>query len=74
MKILITSFLMLFIGFYFYKFSPEILEKEKIEANNFIRKFFAKHTTAFILRIMSMLIMLLGIVGITLFIIKITSN
>ena len=35
MKILFISFLMLIIGFYFYKYSPEILEIEKKEAINF---------------------------------------
>lgn len=65
---------MLFIGFYFYKYSPEILEAEKKEANNLLRKFLAKYTTVFTLRIMSMLIMLLGIVGIISFIVKINSN
>ena len=61
---------MLIIGFYFYKYSPEILEIEKKEAINFLRKFLAKYTTVFILRIISILIMLTGFWGITSFIIK----
>ncbi len=69
MKILFISFLMLIIGLYFYKYSPEILETEK-EANNFLRKFLAKYTTVLILRIISILIMLTGLWGITSFIIK----
>ena len=70
MKILFISFLMLIIGLYFYKYSPEILEIEKKEANNFLRKFLAKYTTVLILRIISILIMLTGFWGITSFIIK----
>ncbi len=70
MKILFLSFLMLIIGFYFYKYSPEILKTEKKEANNLLRKFFAKYTTVFILKLMSMIIMLLGIVGIFSFLMK----
>ena len=70
MKILFISFLMLIIGFYFYKYSPEILEIEKKEAINFLRKFLAKYTTVFILRIISILMMLIGFWGITSFIIK----
>ena len=70
MKILFISFLMLIIGFYFYKYSPEILEIEKKEAINFLRKFLAKYTTVFILRIISILMMLTGFWGITSFIIK----
>ena len=69
MKILFISFLMLIIGFYFYKYSPEILEIEKKEAINFLRKFLAKYTTVFILRIISILMMLTGFWGITSFII-----
>ena len=61
---------MLIIGLYFYKHSPEILETEKKEANNFLRKFLAKYTTVLILRIISILIMLTGFWGITSFIIK----
>ena len=38
---------MLIIGLYFYKYSPEILEIEKKEAINFLRKFLAKYTTVF---------------------------
>lgn len=70
MKILFISFLMLIIGLYFYKYNPEILETEKKEANNFLRKFLAKYTTVLILRIISILIMLTGFWGITSFIIK----
>ena len=70
MKILFISFLMLIIGFYFYKYSPEILEIEKKEAINFLRKFLAKYTTVFILRIISILMMLIGFWGIASFIIK----
>ena len=70
MKILFISFLMLIIGLYFYKYSPEILEIEKKEANNFLRKFLAKYTTVLTLRIISILIMLTGFWGITSFIIK----
>ena len=70
MKILFISFLMLIIGFYFYKYSPEILETEEKEANNFLRKFLAKYPTVLILRIISILIMLTGFWGITSFIIK----
>lgn len=70
MKILFISFLMLIIGFYFYKYSPEILEIEKKEAINFLRKFLAKYTTVFILRIISILIMLIGFWGIASFIMK----
>ena len=70
MKILFISFLMLIIGFYFYKYSPEILEIEKKEAINFLRKFLAKYTTVFILRIISILIMLTGFWGIASFIMK----
>ncbi len=69
MKILFISFLMLIIGLYFYKYSPEILEIEK-EANNFLRKFLAKYTTVFILRIISILMMLIGFWGIASFIMK----
>ena len=61
---------MLIIGLYFYKHSPEILEIEKKEANNFLRKFLAKFTTVLILRIISILIMLTSFWGITSFIIK----
>ena len=61
---------MLIIGLYFYKYSPKILEIEKIEAINFLRKFLAKYTTVLILRIISILIMLTGFWGITSFIIK----
>ena len=61
---------MLIIGLYFYKHSPEILEIEKKEANNFLRKFLAKFTTVFILRIISILMMLIGFWGIASFIIK----
>ena len=70
MKILFISFLILIIGLYFYKYSPEILETEEKEANNFLRKFLAKYTTVLILRIISILIMLTGFWGITSFIIK----
>ena len=70
MKILFKSFLMLIIGLYFYKYSPKILEIEKKEAINFLRKFLAKYTTVLILRIISILIMLTGFWGITSFIIK----
>lgn len=70
MKILFISFLMLIIGFYFYKYSPEILEIEKKEAINFLRKFLAKYTTVFILRIISILMMLTGFWGIASFIMK----
>lgn len=70
MKILFISFLMLIIGLYFYKYSPEILETEKKEANNFLRKFLAKYTTVFILRIISILMMLIGFWGIASFIMK----
>ncbi len=70
MEILFISFLMLIIGLYFYKYSPEILEIEKKEANNFLRKFLAKYTTVLILRIISILIMLTGFWGITSLIIK----
>jgi len=70
MKILFLSFLMLIIGYYFYKYSPEILEVEKKETNNLLRKFLAKYTTVFVLKIMSMIIMLLGIAGVTLFFYK----
>ena len=70
MKILFISFLMLIIGFYFYKYSPEILEIEKKEAINFLRKFLAKYTTVFILRIVSILMMLIGFWGIASFIMK----
>lgn len=70
MKILFISFLMLIIWLYFYKYSPEILEIEKKEAINFLRKFLAKYTTVLILRIISILIMLTGFWGITSFIIK----
>ena len=70
MKILFISFLMLIIWLYFYKYSPEILEIEKKEAINFLRKFLAKYTTVFILRIISILMMLIGFWGITSFIIK----
>lgn len=61
---------MLIIGFYFYKYSPEILEIEKKEAINFLRKFLAKYTTVFILRIISILMMLIGFWGIASFIMK----
>lgn len=61
---------MLIIGLYFYKYSPEILEIEKKEAINFLRKFLAKYTTVFILRIISILIMLTGFWGIKSFIMK----
>ena len=61
---------MLIIGFYFYKYSPEILEIEKKEAINFLRKFLAKYTTVFILRIVSILMMLIGFWGIASFIMK----
>ncbi len=61
---------MLIIGFYFYKYSPEILEIEKKEAINFLRKFLAKYTIVFILRIISILIMLTGFWGIKSFIMK----
>ncbi len=61
---------MLIIGFYFYKYSPEILEIEKKEAINFLRKFLAKYTTVFILRIISILMMLTGFWGIASFIMK----
>ena len=61
---------MLIIGLYFYKYSPKILEIEKIEAINFLRKFLAKNTTVLTLRIISILIMLTGFWGITSFIIK----
>ena len=70
MKILFISFLMLIIWLYFYKYSPEILEIEEKEANNFLRKFLAKFTTVLILRIISILMMLIGFWGITSFIIK----
>ena len=70
MKILFISFLMLIIGFYFYKYSPEILEIEKKEAINFLRKFLAKYTTVFILIIISILMMLIGFWGIASFIMK----
>ncbi len=70
MKNLFISFLMLIIGFYFYKYSPEILEIEKKEAINFLRKFLAKYTTVFILRIISILMMLIGFWGIASFIMK----
>ena len=70
MKILFISFLMLIIGLYFYKYSPKILEIEKIEAINFLRKFLAKYTTVFILRIISILMMLIGFWGIASFIMK----
>ena len=70
MKILFISFLMLIIGLYFYKYSPEILEIEKKEAINFLRKFLAKYTTVLILRIISILIMLTGFWGIASFIMK----
>lgn len=61
---------MLIIGLYFYKYSPEILEIEKKEAINFLRKFLAKYTTVLTLRTISILIMLTGFWGITSFIIK----
>ena len=61
---------MLIIGLYFYKYSPKILEIEKIEAINFLRKFLAKNTTVLTLRIISILIMLTGFWGIMSFIIK----
>ena len=70
MKILFISFLILIIGLYFYKYSPEILEIEEKEANNFLRKFLAKYTTVFILRIISILMMLTGFWGIASFIMK----
>ena len=70
MEILFISFLILIIGLYFYKYSPEILEIEEKEANNFLRKFLAKYTTVLILRIISILMMLIGFWGITSFIIK----
>ena len=70
MEILFISFLMLIIGLYFYKYSPEILEIEKKEANNFLRKFLAKYTTVLNLRIISILIMLTGFWGIKSFIMK----
>ena len=70
MEILFISFLILIIGLYFYKYSPEILEIEEKEANNFLRKFLAKYTTDLNLRIISILIMLTGFWGITSFIIK----
>ena len=70
MKILFISFLMLIIWLYFYKYSPEILEIEKIEAINFLRKFLAKNTTVLTLRIISILIMLTGFWGIASFIMK----
>ncbi|MGB4447194.1 MAG: hypothetical protein WBI92_04065 [Cloacibacterium sp.] len=70
MKILFISYLMLIIGLYFYKYSPEILEIEKKEAINFLRKFLAKYTTVFILRIISILMMLIGFWGIASFIMK----
>ena len=70
MKILFISFLMLIIGFYLYKYSTEILEIEKKEAINFLRKFLAKYTTVFILRIISILMMLIGFWGIASFIMK----
>lgn len=61
---------MLIIWLYFYKYSPEILEIEKKEAINFLRKFLAKYTTVFILRIISILMMLIGFWGIASFIMK----
>ena len=61
---------MLIIGLYFYKYSPKILEIEKIEAINFLRKFLAKNTTVLTLRIISILIMLTGFWGIKSFIMK----
>ena len=61
---------MLIIGLYFYKYSPKILEIEKIEAINFLRKFLAKNTTVLTLRIISILIMLTGFWGIASFIMK----
>ena len=70
MEILFISFLILIIGLYFYKYSPEILEIEEKEANNFLRKFLAKYTTVFILRIISILMMLIGFWGIASFIMK----
>lgn len=60
---------MLIIGLYFYKYSPEILEIEKKEANNFLRKFLAKYTTVLTLITISIIIMLTGFWGITSFII-----
>lgn len=57
------------IGCCFYKYSPEIIEKEREEANNFLRRIIAKYTTVFLLRIISIIIISIGLFGIISFII-----
>lgn len=40
---------MMIIGYYSYKFSPEIIEREREDADNFLRKFIAKYITVLFL-------------------------
>ena len=67
---LIYSILIIIIGIGFFKYSPEILDHEKEEANNFLRRFYAKYTTVFILRILSIFIIFVGLFGLISFIYK----
>lgn len=61
---------MMIIGYYFYKYSPEIIENERKNANNFMEKIIIKYSTVFILKLVSILIICIGIFGIFSFIFK----
>jgi|GEM_PF-2410612 len=60
---LIYSVLIILIGILFFKYSPEISDIEKEDANYFLRRFFAKYTTVFILRVLSIFIIFVGLFG-----------
>lgn len=67
---LIYGIIITIIGCCFYKYSPEIIEKEREEANNFLRRIIAKYTTVFLLRIISIIIVSIGLFSIISFVIE----
>ena len=70
---LVYSIIIILLGIGLFKYSPEILDREKEDANNFLRRFLAKYTTVFILRILSLFLIFVGLFGIISFIYKIAN-